>query len=291
MQSLHRSFSFLLLMSLGFMASNAQAQESKIRSILINAQETQTEVVVVLNNGDNYVGLVTDIDTDLVSIENEDGVFSLRISRIREVRLVDSKDRTSRWYPNPSDSRLFLTQSGKMIPKGEALYQNTYIFVSNFSYGISKNFSANAGFSMIPGIGIDNQLFLVGAKLGISLNESLLLSANTNFYGVDGGSLGTIFSSLTYSKNALDVTGGLGIGFAEGGTSEPIFIFGAQYRTGKRFALLTENLVIPTGVGEIEPLVSFGGRFIGPRITADLGFFSDKSLETLVPIVSFAVKL
>lgn len=291
MQSLQRSFSFLLLMSLGFMASNAQAQESKIRSILINAQETQTEVVVVLNNGDNYLGLVTDIDTDLVSIENEDGVFSLRISRIREVRLVDSKDRTSRWYPNPSDSRLFLTQSGKMIPKGSGLYQNTYIFFSNFSYGVSKNFSANAGLSMFPGAGLSNQLFVVGGKFGISLNESLLLSANTNIYGVDAASLGTVFGSLTYSKNALDITGGLGIGFAEGTSSEPLFIFGAQYRTGKRFALLTENLILPIGLGEVEPLFSIGGRFIGPRITADLGFFTASDIGVAIPIVSFAVKL
>ena len=284
--------SFCLLILLGISTSSV-AQVSKDKSTLISAYEKQQEVFITLLNGNTYTGLVVSIDDEMAGIQNNDGVFNLRYDRIESIRLVDPSDKSSRWYKNPANNKLFITQSGKMLEPKTGYYQNTYIFISNFSYGLTKNFSVNAGFSMIPGLGVENQLYLIGAKVGGKASKNISLSANINYYNILDSDQGitSLFGSSTFTFNNLDLTAGLGVGFDGNNTSDALVILGAQWRISERFALLSENMVLPD-IDASEPLLSFRARFIGRRIATDLGFFSLPSeTDALVPLVRFAVIL
>ena len=206
---------------------------------------------------------------------------------------MNPSDRTSRWHQNPASNKLFLTQSGRMLEKGSGYYQNTYIFFSSFTYGAFQNLSINAGFSTFPGLGIHNQFFTIGAKIGVNLNEQFSFSGTIRHYQIPDfdESATTLFGAATFSKNELDLTGGVGIGLGSEGSSEPVFILGGQLRVSERIAVLSENLIFPDGSGDVYPLGSLGIRFLSPKAAIDLGFFAGQDIGSFIPFASFAIKI
>ena len=269
---------------------SVSAQTSEFKATFIKAQQEGKEVTVILNNGNTYVGTVTSVDDESAGVETADGVFNFRYDRIKSVKIYDPNDKTSGWRDNPAKNKLFITQTGKMLDKGSGYYQNTYIFFSNFSYGITNGISVDAGFSMIPGIGINNQMFTVGAKVGTSLNSTLYIAGNIKYYkffDIDEG-VSSLFGSITYSKSRLDLTAGTGVGLADGSSSDALLILGGQYRISERFAFISENIFFPTGENESTALASFGGRIIGSKSAFDLGFFGVE--DTFIPFVSYTLK-
>lgn len=267
------------------------AQISNFKATFVKAQQENKDVVVTLSNGNTFSGKVISVDEESAGIETVDGVFNIRYDRISDVRIIKPGDASSGWKDNPAKNKLFITQTGKMLDKGSGYYQNTYIFFSNFSYGITSNISVDAGFSMIPGLGVDNQLFTVGGKIGTSLNNTLYISGNIKYYkvfDVDQG-VTSVFGSITYSKSRIDLTAGSGIGFADNSSSNAILIIGGQFRVSERFAFLSENIILPAGETNSEALLSFGGRIIGSKSAFDLGFFTVEG-EAFVPFVSYTLK-
>lgn len=281
---------FLLIFFLLFFSITAAAQTSEFKATFIKAQQENKQVTVTLSNGTTYVGDVVSVEDESAGVQTKDGVFNFRYDRIQSVRIYNPDDKTSGWRDNPAKNKLFITQTGKMLDKGSGYYQNTYIFFSNFSYGITNGISIDAGFSMIPGLGIDNQMFTAGAKVGTSLNSTLYVAGNIKYYkffDIDEG-VSSLFGSITYSKSSLDLTAGTGVGLAEGSSSDALLILGGQYRISDRFAFISENIFFPTGENESTALVSFGGRIIGTKSAFDLGFFGVE--DTFIPFVSYTLK-
>ncbi len=274
-----------------FFSFEANAQTSKFKATFLEAQKTNQEVAVTLKNGNVFSGTVESVNDESAGIKTADGLFNFRYDRIKSVKIINPNDPTSGWYKNPAANKLFITQSGKMLEKGSGYYQNTYILFSNFSFGLTKNVSMTGGFSTVPGLGARNQLYLIGAKAGTVLGD-FSIAANATYYSAfdSEDDVATMFGSLTYSKKKLDLTGGVGWGFTNEATSDPLFIFGAQFRVSQRFAFLAESFVLPA-VAEAEPIAIIGGRIIGPKTAIDLGFFASETVDVLLPFVSFAIKL
>ncbi|XWN36412.1 MAG: hypothetical protein ROO71_10680 [Balneola sp.] len=282
-----QSFVCLLILILSV---SVNAQVSEFKATFIKAQQENKQVTVTLNSGNTYVGTVVSVNEKSAGVETADGLFNFRYDRIKNVKLYDPNDKTSGWRDNPAKNKLFITQTGKMLDKSSGYYQNTYIFFSNFSYGITNNISISTGFSMIPGLGIENQMFTAGAKVGTSLNSTLYVSGNIKYYkffDFDEG-VTSLFGSITYSKSRLDLTAATGIGLADGSSSDALLILGGQYRASERFAFISENIFFPTGDNESTALISLGGRIISSKSAFDLGFFGIE--ETLVPFVSYTLK-
>ncbi len=286
-KALYLSVAVLLLGS-----SVTMAQVSKFKAVFMEAKENGQEVFVTLTNGNTFSGFVEAVGGLSAGVKTKDGVFNFNYDRIKSVELVDSKDRTTRWYKNPAANKLFITPSGRMTEAGSGYYQNTYIFFSTLSYGVTKNVTLSGNFSMIPGLGVNNQLFSLSAKVGTNVSDNLSVSGTASYYSVFDSDYGfsTVFGATTYSWNQLDLTAGLGLGITDESTSDLIFILGAQYRVSEKFALLTENFVFPGDGGDLIPIGILGGRFIGQRIAADLGFLVGDDIGAMVPFVSFMVK-
>ncbi len=287
-----KTLTLSLLCSFLFTAA-AFSQVTKFKTTLSEAQENNQEVRIVLKNGNTFVGLVESIDDESVAIETRDGLFNFKYDRISEISIVDPDDPTSGWYENPAANKLFITQSGRMHAAKTGYYQNSYIFFSTLSYGITRNITVSGGISMIPGIGFEEQLKNLAVKVGTNISPNLSVSGTATYYQLFDTEFDftSLFGAVTYSKNRLDLTGGLGVATAEGSTTDPILIVGGQFRVSEKFALLSENFVFPTDEVGTEPFLMFGGRFIGQRIAADLGFLTSSDIDGLVPFVSFAVKL
>tara|TARA_R110002124_G_scaffold208776_2_gene375087 strand:+ start:465 stop:1334 length:870 start_codon:yes stop_codon:yes gene_type:complete len=280
------SLSFFLIFSV-----SAFGQISQFKATFIKAQQENKEVVVTISDGNTFSGFVDTIGEESAGVKTKNGVFNFRYDRIVDVKIIDTGDESSRWKDNPAKNKLFIFQTGKMLDGGSGYYQNTYIFFSNFSYGITDNISVDAGFSMFPGARIKNQLYAFGAKAGTNITNHFAISVNAKYYTIYDSDKGvtTLFGSGTYSTGKLDLTGSAGMGFFDTETSEPIFILGGQFRVSDRFAFLSENIILPTGDRESEALLSFGGRVISTKSAFDLGFFFIES-ETVVPFLSYTLK-
>lgn len=280
-----------LLSSLFILCFSSQlfAQQSKFKAVFLEAKDTNQPVSVTLLNDNVYSGMVVSVNDESVGIETDDGVFNIRYDRIKNAEIIKDGQIIKTWKENPSANKLFIFQTGKLLEAGSGYYQNTFIFFSNFAYGISDYVSVDAGFSMLPGAGIDNQLYTAGLKVGTSVSSTFFVSGSLKYYTILDSSDGffTVFGSATYAKNKLDVTASLGVGLS-GEDSDLITVFGAQYRVSDRFAFLSENIILPTGGGS-EPFLSFGGRVIATKSAFDLGFFTISG-DFIAPFLSYTIK-
>jgi hypothetical protein len=75
----------------------------------------------------------------------------------------------------------------------------------------------------------------------------------------------------TYGTSRARLTLGLGYGYSEGEFSNnPVVLVGGEVQVSNSFKLITENWF---PIGSDVSLLSFGFRFFGDNLAADLGFF------------------
>lgn len=81
--------------------------------------------------------------------------------------------------------------------------------------------------------------------------------------------VGIAFVGGTFGSDDNALSLGLGWGFAgDDFDDEPVAMIGGELRMGPRAKLISENYILP---GTVDNIVSFGVRFIGERLSADLG--------------------
>src|SRR5690606_12151283 len=85
----------------------------------------------------------------------------------------------------------------------------------------------------------------------------------------------------TFGGELGGVTAGIGYGFAAGELSDrPAVMLGADRRVSRRIALITENWWLG---GDTEPVISYGIRFLGEKLSADLGFINVIGEDSFFP--------
>ena len=263
---------------------------TKVYEALKKALDSGREVRIDLNTDDNeYLGKIDALTEAEVTITSKASSFTFQLSNIASVMIVDPGNKESRWFKNRTRNRLFITQTALSNGAGTGYYQNIYIFLSNISYSPTNFLTVSAGFSNIPRLTLDGDFFILSAKLNTPIAAGFNLGVSGTMFAVSKETAGYVNLLGTYTYKSLDLSAGLGAGVAEGETSEAVAVFGFQYRFGPRIALVTENFRIP---GLDGVLYSFGPRFIGKRMSADLGLFGSTESEDaafLVPYVSFSV--
>ena len=74
---------------------------------------------------------------------------------------------------------------------------------------------------------------------------------------------------------------GIGYGFADGDLAEkPMIMVGGETRVSRRVALVTENWILP---GVDNPLISYGVRFFGEKLSVDLALLNTLGEDSLFP--------
>lgn len=267
---------------------NAQSAHSFL-TILEQAESTNSTIRIELKEGDDfYVGELLSFSKNDVTIEILAGSITISFDNIDEIRIINISNEEELWFPLHSDNRLFIYPTAIASKAGTGYYQNIYVLFSNVSYTPIKGLSFNLFFSNIPELTFDENVYSFGLKYSLKpINDvHIAVSANRNGDILNEGNAITTFSTLgTYSFKNTDFTFGLGFGSYEGEVSDPLVLFGLQTRIRERLAIVTENLILP---GSESAVFSAGSRFLGKRISADLGFFfNPDEFETIVPFVSF----
>ena len=181
------------------------------------------------------------------------------------------------WVEDPNSTRLFFTSTARPLRKGEGYISSFELFLPLVAYGVTDRFTIAGGTPIIPeAFGrvwyvapkytlhqTERSAYAVGA-LGFILPEDI----------VDEGSIGILYGAGTWGGRDRAITAGAGWGYRAGGgatevSNDPVVMLGGETRVSRRVKLITENWLFTSG--ESAGLISGGVRFIGDRLSADLG--------------------
>ncbi len=286
MLRLIRSALFVSFLCFGSLFAQTE-QDIKTKLAIPDSHQVQ---VLKTKDGSQLIGRIIEIRETEIQFETELGQMTIPISRIEDITTTEetSVKKGKYWFPNPNQTRLYFSPTGRMPKKGQGFFADVLIFFPGFAYGVTDNFAIGGGMSLVPGVGIENQIFYFTPKIGLVKSETInfavgaLILAIPNFDDdSDSPLVGSFYGVGTFGRPDHSFTIGLGYGFVEDNlANKPIVFFGADLRMSRRTAFVTENFIFP----EVDdPVVSYGLRFFGEQISIDLSFFNPLSDEAIFP--------
>jgi hypothetical protein len=266
--------------------STLQAQVSPSIKGDLGIPDAQHVQILRTVDGSVFIGRIVEIMEDEVQFESEIGRLTIKIAQIAEIKEVPvaSIKKGTYWFPNPNDTRLLFAPTGRCMKGGTGYFADYYLFLTMLAYGITDNITVAGGMSLIPGLGIDNQLFLFTPKVGFDMKNSSL-AAGILMAGLPGEELPTV--GIMYGVGTLgnadnNITAGLGFGFVDWEFADkPFVMLGGQYRMSRRLSLVSENWIFP---GLDEPFLSGGLRFFGETLSVDLALILPVGTDLAFPI-------
>ncbi|KAF5434981.1 hypothetical protein C5S36_04075, partial [Candidatus Methanophagaceae archaeon] len=154
--------------------------QKQINKRIINYNKADTSFIysVLLLDETKIYGTFEEIkEKEIVLITNYSDTLiipKIKILKIeKKMSISDSKN--SRWFENPHDTRHFFAPTARSLQKGEGYFQDIYLFIAAGNYGITDNITIGGGFSIVPFIDIDDQIFFLTPKIGFQLKEKFSL--------------------------------------------------------------------------------------------------------------------
>ncbi|MEP6508641.1 MAG: hypothetical protein ABJC63_10485 [Gemmatimonadales bacterium] len=258
----------------GVIAVPACAQATEKQRTELSHLDSTRVVAITTNDGSTFVGRVVGVRTDAIDLQTSAGRVAIGFATMKPVASLGSPGHED-WFENPNETRLFFAPTGQMLRKGEGYFSDYEVLFPGVAYGVTDNISIGGGISLIPA-GIDNQLFYITPKVGVSLSPKLHLALGAIAAFVPGesnGSVGALYGVGTAGDGDASVTGGIAYGFAGNNLSSQFAVLlGGEKRLSRRIGLVTENYFVPSDIG--KPVVSGGVRFMSEKLTVDLALFN-----------------
>ena len=287
------------LLILIFTSIAALAGDNKSYKGELKIPDADTKQIIISKGGSQIVGRIVGIRESEIDFESEMGTTVILISDIKEIKEMSAKAMKGGvyWFPNPNQTRLVISPTGRMLKKGQGYFNDIYIFFPNVAYGITDNVSMGAGITIFPGVDLDKQIMFFMPKIGVSAVENFDLAISGLIFRIpkaydwdndDAMAVGIIFGTGTYGTPDKSISFGLGYGFVDDALGDkPAMMLGGEYRFARRASLVSENWVFPDAD---YPLISYGVRLFGEQMAVDLGFFNTFSEDMPVigvPYVDF----
>ena len=214
--------------------------------------------------------LVTATRDDIVSLERVTGV-------VRDGEfLSDDANRT----------RLFFGPTGRALPKGQVYVGTFQIIMPWVQVGVTDRFSIGGGTPLVFGFDESERPFWVTPRIQVFDRGDLHAGAGViHVLGFSGDSAGIAYGVMTTGTTSSSLTVGAGMAYTGDGDRAAVVMVGGDRRVRRNLKLITENYIWQGGGG----IVSGGVRFIGDRLSADVGLGIPLFGEGLVvfPIVNF----
>jgi hypothetical protein len=269
----------------------ASAQDTSATRNLQPSPDSQL-VVLTLKDGSILIWRVLEVTPTVVRFRSAAGESSIPRDAIVSVRTTAAGGAHGGeyWPEDPSRTRLFFAPTGRMLRKGEGYFSDAYVFFPSFQGGLSDRFTIGGGMSIIPAVGIDEQLYYLTPKVGILSGPRVNVAIGALVAGIgslsDVGPVGIGYGVATFGGEDASVTAGAGFGFDRNSTSQALLMLGGSRRVSRNIAFVSENYLY-TGSGS-SVLASGGIRFMGEKLAVDLaGFTTGASEIPLVPYLAF----
>lgn len=251
------------------------------------AQETVISQVD-LHNGGSLFGQVIEtgdrvrlvVDGDTVDLPGS------QVKRVREVRGTMIDGRFMRADAN--ETRLFFGPTARTLPAGDIYLGIFELYLPFVAAGITDRITLAGGMPLIFAEDMPLIIYLA-PKIQLLRAGNLTGSVGSlSFFVPDEGNAGVFYGVMTAeaSDGSSSLTAGAGWGYAEGEvTNSPVLMLGGDVRVSRSLKLMTENYFVP----ELDDgaLFAFGIRFLGDRLSADVGLAVPSGFEIALPLVNF----
>lgn len=221
-------------------------------------------------------------------------VVSLSLAVAAAAEPQDLTAAATAWPPDSNYTRLLFSPTGRPLAKGTGYFSDHYVVFPGVAYGITDNLSISGGMSIIPALGLSEQLFYVAPRLGKQFSDRVAVS--TGVLWARGGEgeddqLGVGFAMATFGPPDKSLTVGAGAArtverytqwqYVNGRerietirdvSYTPLIVIGGTARLSKRLALVSENwLILHDDFKLSEQPFALGLRFLGDKLSADVG--------------------
>ena len=275
-----------VLLFLAIADISAQSNDSLAFSI----PDSNAVQILEMYDGVKLRGQIVSLAADSIVFRSSLGDLKLAKVDIKAFRTIERirSGKGDLWFKNPNTTRLFFAPTGRMLAEGSGYFSDYYVFFPGFAYGMSDHFTIGGGVSLIPGVGIDEQLFYFTPKMGIVQSRDFNVSTGVLLIRVpDEETAGIAYGVATWGGVDKNFTLGAGYGFVEGDLADkPMLVLGVEQRGSEHISAVSENWFIP---GSDIFIFSGGLRFFGENLSVDLAFwtFTGEDSGTLIPYVDF----
>lgn len=229
---------------------------------------------IELRGGSILNGNIVREDQNLITIHTSDGEIVVKRESVVSIQpLSHENDLLS----DPKSTRLLFSPTGRPLKKGSGYFTDFYVFLPSISYGFNDRFSAMAGMSIVPGIGIGDQLKYLAPRYTFLESDNTATAAGFLNVFVDGGtSAGILYATHTVGRPDKSFTTAVGWGYLKEKSEDldfhpyPIVMLGGNIRLGKYTSFVTENWLITGENIKNYPFVA-GIRFFSKQFAVDVG--------------------
>jgi sRNA-binding regulator protein Hfq len=262
------------------------------------AQNTKEKPVKIeLKNGDVRNGVYKSQDEYAVFIYDEDGnVLTFEKNNIVKMEYADETEKQ-----DFMDQYYFLS-SNHPIGKGNSYYKNQNLFINQFNFGVSDNFSIGVGFETIsllvagefPPITYVNPRFTFGGdKVRFGLNAFLII---VPYDGVEIG--GILTPSVTFGSRTSNISVGIGSGFTTDDFGDGVvFTVAGTTKISNKVSFVGESYIASTDNDNIV-IGNIGVRIKAGRLAIDasllFGLIDDGGFSNdggTIPVLGLSVPL
>ena len=248
-------------------AGRVSAQEAQVQIQLAPPEQVQE---LILTDGSVLYGRVVQEGDPFrfVLVSGVENVFPLR--SVRSLRQAQGQIEGGEFWPeDPNRTRLLFGPTARSLPRGKGYLSVYQLFIPFLAFGISDSFLVAGGTPLIFGKG-DSRPFWLAPKLRVFQGESTAVAVGALAVTVEDEDAGMLYGVVTRGSPTGSVTVGLGYGYANGDLADnPAVMLGGEIRLSRGTKLITENYLFPEGGG--GGVVSLGTRFLGRRLSADVG--------------------
>jgi hypothetical protein len=249
--------------------------------------------LVILNDGSELVGNIVSEDSISINFKTYGNIsMSIPKNQVKSIEILQGDIINGEYIRfDPNQTRLFFAPTARPLKAGQGYFSAYEIFFPFLAVGVTDYLTLAGGFSLIPGA--NSQLLYLAPKITpVQIDKFSLaggvLYLNSTSGGADGA--GIIYTVGTYGDQSASFTAGLGWGFYGSDIADkPVLMLGGEARLSNHTKFITENWIPPNSDVVI---LSFGIRFFGENLAADLGFIrptiSNTSGFPFIPWLGFA---
>jgi hypothetical protein len=270
-------------------AGPLSAQQPRPDGLRVLDDTTAVQQVELLD-GTKLLGRIVRVEGSDIAFRTLGG-FNIDFQRrdVKNIRLVrGQRYRGEFWPADPSNSRLFLAPTGRVPGQGHGYFGVYELVIPSFGVGLGKIGMISGGFSVLPGVPLDEQVFYIAPKAQV-FNTEYVQGAVGLFWAktsTSEESVGMVYSGITAGNVRVAFSGGLAFPFTseDGFEDQQLLMLGGELRATKNLKLITENWFAP---GEDDSIWSLGLRIISSRITVEVAA-ATSSEGGFLPIVNFS---
>lgn len=202
-----------------------------------NTSVDQKRVIVKLENGDEYRGIVILENEEEMILSTDNGEVTLETNQIKKIEEDNYEGKYD--YENLSKTHYFLNSNSIPLKKKKGYFQNAYVGMNFVNYGLTKNVSIGGGLELSSLFNGSPFLFL-SSKLRFSATKNIHFGASLLLVNIGDETFMLYYGAATFGNSDFNITTGI-VSSKFTGFIIPTYNISVMYRMNNKLSLMSEN--------------------------------------------------